>query len=1066
MHILVISRSTGRAIKRVASLMDSYAVRTGESSWSTPITREALIELRTALRRVASRTTCVGCYVNVGRSRLRLAWTVGRSSEFEPTGATPVAWTRRMNKPVLPAWVRRIALLAAAGGIAHDIGKASSGFQRKLRSRQIVRDAVRHEWLSMQVRRRLRLGMDWRTAWALGGLQGVVMTELPDFMRQGIRNAMDAVDFLVVSHHGLLGPQRSSTRQLKSAEPDASLHIRLAEQPPTPDALQPQARLDARTLADMSKAERRLSTLAGALSPAGWWASALFARAALVFADHTVSGVARRDPKATLYANTCRAPDGTARPVLNQSLDWHLTEVSHRAAEVLPHLLRPDLQGLSPDSTEHILAPNPEPGSRFQWQDTATDALLSLREHHPGTSVLVINLAGTGCGKTRMNAKAACALARGPVRFSVALNLRTLTLQTGDAMRRQLHVGADEMAVVIGDPLVQQLHDTRQARPSTDDDENPLVDDHDATEGDFDLPPWLNPWVMQHPAQGRLIGAPLLVSTIDYLIAAGEPHRQQHHVSALLRLLSSDLVLDEIDSYDPKALVAVLRLVHMAGLCGRNVIISSATLAEPVAQAVCRAYAAGVLTRRAMKDSTRTDPVRVMLISDTQPPQLVELSDGDAEAAFAEAYRQYVRNGLSVLDRPGHMAPRRAAVVPVTKPTWWQDVPRSLPDQATRETAWMRCVFKAAKSLHGTHAWSFPRTSSRLSFGLIRVANITPAIRLARFISAQAELDAGVVIQVACYHAQELLIQRHLKEARLDQLLNRTTGDAHLHHDADLIKRVHHAAGRDVMFIVVATPVEEIGRDHDFDWAVIEPSSSQSIVQTAGRVNRHRLLPVNTPNIAVLDLNYRAAVRQDRMDGDTPVFVRPGLEADYPGTNGRKAYPSHRICQLLGNEFAIDARLRFRTEQYQLSRLDDDSLHATLGPPLDTLVSTATVPDRTLMAQVFYDAYPLRAASDKQELVIDPDLDADRRLWRWEHTDRGWCRQESNYGGATPRHAMDWLAWDLEQLIEACHDLDVPVELCLTVEIPWPSRGDDADRAAALQSIQWDRSFGFHRQPH
>jgi len=81
MHILVISRSTGRSRRRVVSLMDSYAVRTGESSWSTPITREALAELRAALRRVASRTACVGCYINVGRSRLRLAWTVGRGAE-------------------------------------------------------------------------------------------------------------------------------------------------------------------------------------------------------------------------------------------------------------------------------------------------------------------------------------------------------------------------------------------------------------------------------------------------------------------------------------------------------------------------------------------------------------------------------------------------------------------------------------------------------------------------------------------------------------------------------------------------------------------------------------------------------------------------------------------------------------------------------------------------------------------------------------------------------------------------------------------------------------------------
>jgi hypothetical protein len=38
------------------------------------------------------------------------------------------------------------------------------------------------------------------------------------------------------------------------------------------------------------------------------------------------------------------------------------------------------------------------------------------------------------------------------------------------------------------------------------------------------------------------------------------------------------------------------------------------------------------------------------------------------------------------------------------------------------------------------------------------------------------------------------------------------------------------------IFIVVVIPVEEIGRNHDFDWSVIEFSNSQSIVQTAGRI--------------------------------------------------------------------------------------------------------------------------------------------------------------------------------------------------------------------------------------
>ena len=1023
MHILVISRSTGRSRRRVASLMDSYAVRTGE---------------------------------------------VGRGGEFEPTGATPVAWTRRKHKLVVPVWVRRLALLAAASGVSHDIGKASCGFQRKLHSTDPVRDAVRHEWLSMQVRRRLRAGMEWRTAWDLGGREGTAMTTVPEFMRRGITGALEAVDFLIVSHHGLLGPERSKQNRSRAALPDDSLHIREVKEALLRDALLPQAKLDARTLAEMSTTERRLAAMSETVSPAAWWASAVFARAALVFADHTVSGVECRDRKAALYANTVRPAGGKGRSVLNQSLDWHLTEVSRCAAEVLPGMLRPDWLGLSLDTVEHILKPNPEPGSRFQWQDTATDVLTQLRERQPDTPVLVLNLAGTGSGKTRMNAKAACALARGPVRFSVALNLRTLTLQTGDAMKHQLHVAPDELAVVIGDAVVTRLHESRQRSGASelDDDENPLVDDHDTTPGEFDLPPWLDAWVKQHPPQARLLGAPLLVSTIDYLIAAGEPHRQQHHVSALMRLLSSDLVLDEIDSYDPKAMVAVLRLIHMAGLCGRNVIASSATLAEPVARAVCRAYVAGVQGRADMKGRTEVAPTQVVFLSDAQAPQCFDTADH--ARSFEDAYRGYVEQGLLLLDAPDRPRLRWATVVEATHPTWWGKDQYARASADERGEGWMRYVFKAAKRLHRAHAWAFPGSTSKVSFGLIRVANIRPAIRLARFIAAAGDgTDSTIRVQVACYHSQELLIQRHLKEARLDHLLSRSAGDEHLHRDPDLIERVRRADGRDVMFIVVATPVEEIGRDHDFDWAVIEPSSSQSIVQTAGRVNRHRLAPVTKPNIAVLDLNYLATVCAKGKADSTPVFVRPGLENDYVPASGEKVYPKHNLSELLAKEFVVDARLRFRTEQYMLSRLDDASLSAALRQPLQVITSTATAPECTLMAQVFYDAYPLRELSFKVALTVDPELDPDHRLKRWEKTAAGWRPLVTDYGDGqcTQRHPLDWLAWSLDELIEAAQALDLSADQCLCVEVNMPRRGDDAESADALKQLRWDRSFGFWMAP-
>ena len=72
----------------------------------------------------------------------------------------------------------------------------------------------------------------------------------------------------------------------------------------------------------------------------------------------------------------------------------------------------------------------------------------------------------------------------------------------------------------------------------------------------------------------------------------------------------------------------------------------------------------------------------------------------------------------------------------------------------------------------------------------------------------------------------------------------------------------------------MATPVEEVGRDHDFDWAVIEPSSYRSIIQLAGRVKRHRNQEVTQPNIAIMQYNLKA-IKNDVKD---PAFIRPGYE--------------------------------------------------------------------------------------------------------------------------------------------------------------------------------------------
>jgi CRISPR-associated endonuclease/helicase Cas3 len=63
------------------------------------------------------------------------------------------------------------------------------------------------------------------------------------------------------------------------------------------------------------------------------------------------------------------------------------------------------------------------------------------------------------------------------------------------------------------------------------------------------------------------------------------------------------------------------------------------------------------------------------------------------------------------------------------------------------------------------------------------------------------------------------------------------------------------------IFVVLASR-RRVGRDHDYDWAVVEPSSMRSIIQLAGRILRHRKQIPATPNVCLLNQNYRSLLQK------------------------------------------------------------------------------------------------------------------------------------------------------------------------------------------------------------
>jgi len=172
--------------------------------------------------------------------------------------------------------------------------------------------------------------------------------------------------------------------------------------------------------------------------------------------------------------------------------------------------------------------------------------------------------------------------------------------------------------------------------------------------------------------------------------------------------------------------------------------------------------------------------------------------------------------------------------------------------------------------LHHDHQQENREAKKKVSIGLVRMANIRPLVAVAKHL-LQSSPPTDTTIHYCIYHGQFPLIVRSETERILDTVLNRKE-QRDLWKSPVIQNAIKSADTTNHIFVVLASPVAEVGRDHDYDWAIAEPSSMRSIVQLAGRVLRHRDGRPEKPNVLLLEKNYRG------MTGRRPAFCRPGFE--------------------------------------------------------------------------------------------------------------------------------------------------------------------------------------------
>lgn len=946
MNVLLISQCDKRALKQTRRILDQFAERRGTRTWQTPITKQGLDTLRGLLRRSARRNSAIACHWIRGLNHSELLWIVGDAGRFNAQGAVPTNTTERdiLRRDDENDWHtgRDIELLAALAALFHDLGKACDAFQSKLFAKgKPERNIYRHEWISLRLLQAF-VGTSSDEEWLkrlaepsraddavwLQRLEIDGAASAPKSPFKTLPPLARAIGWLIVSHHRLPLLPNAGDFQVRALDRYLNqINARWNENNPetSESSAKPYWKFSRGLPVTSERWKAKVSAVSSRMvERKGFagndWVSNPYvmhlARLSLMLADHYYSslppfaGNAREPQKYELFANTDWNDQGERVP--KQRLVEHLIGVednSHRISRALP-----SLYDALPKITRHKGFRRRTKNPDFRWQDKAFDLAESLRTATEQQGFFGVNMASTGCGKTLANGRIIYALAHPAkgARFTIALGLRTLTLQTGREYRRVLDLDAADLAIRVGGGAVKQLHEHYQKQSDTGSESMAdLLEDnsHVHYEGQFEKHPILKR-ITHDPQAQALIQAPILTCTVDHLVPATESLRGGRQIAPMLRLITGDLILDEPDDFDLDDLPALARLVHWSGLLGSRVLLSSATLPPAIVQGLFDAYCAG----RKEYQRNRGVPGQPLNICcawfDEHRAQSHNCSDNEQ---FAAAHLGFAKQRVIKL------AAAAARRMPLIKPlTLVRDTQKSLREQFAEQT------LPYMAELHASHADIDEQSGKRVSFGLVRMANIEPLIDVARALySLGAPPDTR--IHLCVYHANHPLIIRSRIEHQLDQALDRREPHG-VFKLPDIRQRLDAYPEPNQLFVVLASPVAEVGRDHDYDWAIVEPSSERSIIQLAGRVRRHRPPQVDHPNIYLLETNLRHL----RQPG-APAFCRPGFETK------NVMLKSHLLTDLLASEELekIDARPRIQQREPLLSRerlsdLEHDRLHALL----------------------------------------------------------------------------------------------------------------------------------------
>lgn len=807
------------------------------------------------------------------------------------------------------SYASSIQIIATIAALLHDIGKSTIGFQKKLIKGNKQGDSYRHEWISLKLFELIIEGCTSDEAWLIRFMQLGKWLENNDIEKLLSKANQDEVNikampllaqwvaWLIVTHHRLPPADKvfhSSTAIQRMQQPKETLIYKQNLQQ-FYSQLMPFEYW-------VKNPKSLLSVKDGGMTPVQlksfwqfehlviysrawqkiirrWSKKALndpallqlsqqaiedkkaisdpfllqLSRLCLMVGDHNYSSLKENDSRCitvhSQFKNLAANTDRTASiPTVKQSLEEHLLGVGTFTAHFCRAL--PIIASEMPTLRNHDPLAKPTGIERFKWQNQAFKMSYGLEEATRDHGFFGINMASTGAGKTIGNARIMYALSdpKKGARFTIALGLRILTLQTGLSFRKDLKLKGDQLAILVGGSANKKLFELAYDDKTNDitdiigeyetddkiDNESEafgsessedLLDefvDSDIDYQDYDA---LNLDTVIASSKARdLIFAPIVTCTVDHIIQASECKRGGKYIAPMLRLLSSDLILDEPDDFDQADLPALSRLVHLAGLFGTRVLLSSATLTPDLVTGLFEAYMEG----RKLFNQSQNKPVPKVVCAwfDEQPKAMMSEQCADMNS-FQDNHKQFCDKRANYLAK--QPIRRQAEILPFSA--------LYTKDTATQfYSALAQTIVDAAINLHDNHhevQLSSERKKSvqniQVSIGLVRVANINNITNIAMqlFKADSITVLENTMLHVVCYHAKQLLLLRNALENKLDRILDRSdsisnNNKTNIFNHPEIKQAIADNPAEKHIFMVLATPVAEVGRDHDYDWAIVD----------------------------------------------------------------------------------------------------------------------------------------------------------------------------------------------------------------------------------------------------